>query len=253
MEENQPKETQRTKNPIENENAHPSAETPATETDVLPAYREPICMKSKWFQVFDSEQKRLMDEERRKQNTVPTLIFILVVVFGVASLASGADALTIILGLFVPFILIFGFISLMLKLGKQSDPTAGLKLNLERILDTPQDIALFDLEMEAEPKHSIEGSESLKICFTDHFLYTDEKYMGLHHITVARYEELISEKFSKEKSWVSTNPYKFHCYLDFFDDDKKKIISISMEDDSLEALDGLLKEYCPQLALSSRT
>lgn len=207
-------------------------------------------MESKWYKIFEAEQKRLKDEERRKANAVPTLISILVVVFGVVSLASGADAVTLLLGLVLPFILIFWFISLVTKLGKSSDPMADLKLNLARLLDTEEEFKEFDEEMLAEPQHTIIASDTLKICFTEHFIYTVDKYMGLQNIAIARYEELCTDKYSKEKSWISTSPYKFHYFIEFFDEDKERILTISMEDDWLETLSGLITERCPNLQKS---
>ena len=209
-------------------------------------------MDSKWFQLFEAEQRRLQDEEKRKQNTGPTLIIIIIVIMGIVSDASGADAITLIFGLILPCLFIFGFVSLLLRLGRKSDPVADLRLNLARLISSPEEIALFDSEMIAEPKHTLQVSEVLKICFTDHYLYTVEKDMGLQKITIAEYEEIQTDKFSLDKSWVSTNPYKYHVYLDLYDEDKKKLLSISMEDDYLETLDGLLTDYCPNYRRSER-
>lgn len=222
------------------------------EFDFSPDMSQLTDMDSRWFANFSAEQRRLREADKKKTNAVPTIIAILLVMFGGAVLWGGAEATTVIFGLFIPMAIIGYILNLVTKLGRVSDTTKDLQLSLAHLLTTPQEVKQFDAEMSAEPLDIVQGTESIKICFTEHYIYTDERYMGFRTIAVARYTDLRSSRNTNGKSWTKTNPYNRHYYVDLLDEEEKRALTLSLEDDQMADLEACLLKHCLQIQLQHR-
>lgn len=205
--------------------------------------------ESKWFNAFEADLKQMKNEEKRKQAAVPGFLIALVGIFAIGALVAGIDGVTLLYGLGLPCALIVGFLVLVFRLGQGPDPLKELRLNLIRLFDTPKDVMEFDKEMMAKSLFEIHATDTLTIHFCEHYIYTTEMIAGLKNIEIARYSEICTNSCYKEKSWISGNPFNFHFYLDFLDDDRQKILSVSIEDDNLEIFKNQLAKYCPELEL----
>lgn len=204
---------------------------------------------SKWFLAFESDIKQMQNAEKRKQAAIPGFLIGLVAIFAVGALISGIDGVTLLYGLGLPCALIVGFIILIFRLGQGPDPIKDLHLNLVRLFDTLDDVHVFDKEMMASSLFEIQATDTLTIHFTEHYIYTTEMIAGVKNIEIAGYHEICTNTCYKEKSWISGNPFNFHFYLDFLDEEKQKILSISIEDDNLEIFKQQLAKYRPDLEL----
>lgn len=208
-------------------------------------------MKSKWFAAFDAEQKKLRAQSQSKKILLPIIIVAMFACFGVLAITNGASAPAVLGGLGAPAVVIILVVGAALSKGKKFDPTADLRKDLERILVTDEDAALFDAEIAAAPLNTIPSTGNGKICFTEHFIYTDGFYMGHRTIAVAKYTEIKSNVWAKNNNG-SVNPAKAVYFIDLLNENNEKVMGLTAAGAHMDQLETLLRQCCPGIILKQR-